>query len=87
MATPLDETKSKRKHKTLNDHMGELRAKRARIQLGGGKERIDKQHAAGKLSARERIDETGRPRQLSGNRPFRRASLHLVRHGRERDAR
>lgn len=55
MATPLDETKSKRKHKTLNDHMGELRAKRARIQLGGGQGRIDKQHAAGKLSARERI--------------------------------
>ena len=34
-----------------------LRQKRAGIVEGGGKERIDKQHAAGKLTARERIDE------------------------------
>ncbi|MGA7461992.1 MAG: carboxyl transferase domain-containing protein [Candidatus Korobacteraceae bacterium] len=33
-----------------------MREKRARLQLGGGQDRIDKQHAAGKLSARERID-------------------------------
>ena len=56
MATPSEETKSKRKHKTLDNRIGELREKRARIQLGGGQDRVDKQHAAGKLSARERID-------------------------------
>jgi methylmalonyl-CoA carboxyltransferase large subunit len=33
----------------------ELRNKRARIEQGGGKERVEKQHAAGKLTARERI--------------------------------
>ena len=56
MATSVDHPKSKRKEKTLNDRIGELREKRARIELGGGKERIDKQHAAGKLSARERVE-------------------------------
>ena len=56
MATSVDHPKSKRKHKTLNDRIGELREKRARIELGGGQERIDKQHAAGKLSARERVE-------------------------------
>lgn len=34
----------------------ELRKRRAKALLGGGKERIDKQHAKGKLTARERID-------------------------------
>src|SRR5271165_3427099 len=32
-----------------------LRQKRAKIERGGGKARIDKQHASGKLTARERI--------------------------------
>src|ERR1700690_1639065 len=32
-----------------------LRHKRAEIELGGGPERIAKQHAAGKLTARERV--------------------------------
>ena len=34
----------------------ELHATRARLRLGGGQEKIDKQHAADKLTARERID-------------------------------
>jgi methylmalonyl-CoA carboxyltransferase large subunit len=33
----------------------ELRRKKARLYLGGGQERIDKQHAAGKRTARERL--------------------------------
>lgn len=33
-----------------------LRHKKERIALGGGQERIDKQHAKGKLSARERLE-------------------------------
>src|ERR1035437_4901638 len=35
------------------DHLLELRAE---ARLGGGQDRIDKQHAAGRLTARERID-------------------------------
>ena len=42
---------------TLEDKLRELRAKRAHIAGGGGKERIDKQHSTGKLTARERINE------------------------------
>ncbi len=34
----------------------ELREKRALGRLGGGAERIEAQHARGKLTARERID-------------------------------
>ena len=48
--------KAKRKPKTLNDRITELREERARIVLGGGQERIEKQHAGGKLTARERVE-------------------------------
>jgi methylmalonyl-CoA carboxyltransferase large subunit len=41
----------------LEDKLRELRERRCRIAEGGGKDRIEKQHAAGKLTARERIDE------------------------------
>jgi methylmalonyl-CoA decarboxylase subunit alpha len=34
----------------------DLHARRARIRAGGGPERVERQHAAGKLTARERID-------------------------------
>ena len=44
------------KRKTIADEVNDLRAKRAEIELGGGKERIEKQHASGKLTARERIE-------------------------------
>lgn len=38
------------------DKINELYDKRRRSELGGGDERIDKQHAKGKMTARERID-------------------------------
>ena len=41
---------------TIEAQIEALRQKRAKIERGGGKERIDKQHGAGKLTARERID-------------------------------
>ncbi|HET6206342.1 MAG TPA: acyl-CoA carboxylase subunit beta [Terracidiphilus sp.] len=41
--------------KTMQDKVADLNARRAELELGGGKERIDKQHASGKLSARERV--------------------------------
>ena len=36
--------------------ISELRKRLAQVKLGGGKERIEKQHAKGKLTARERIE-------------------------------
>ena len=41
--------------KSMQERVAELNTRRSELELGGGKERIDKQHAAGKLSARERI--------------------------------
>jgi methylmalonyl-CoA carboxyltransferase large subunit len=40
---------------TMEMEIESLRQKRAAIEQGGGRERIDKQHASGKLTARERI--------------------------------
>ncbi len=40
---------------TMADKVSELRAKRAELELGGGKDRIEKQHDSGKLTARERV--------------------------------
>jgi propionyl-CoA carboxylase beta chain len=40
----------------MYDKIHELYDKRREVELGGGEERIDKQHEKGKLTARERID-------------------------------
>lgn len=40
----------------MHEIVEELEKKRARAKLGGGQNRIDSQHAKGKLTARERID-------------------------------
>jgi methylmalonyl-CoA carboxyltransferase large subunit len=45
-----------RKPKSMTEKIAELAGKREVVQLGGGQDRIEKQHAAGKLTARERID-------------------------------
>jgi methylmalonyl-CoA carboxyltransferase large subunit len=45
-----------RKPKTMTEKIAEVASKRRALQLGGGQDRIDKQHAAGKLTARERIE-------------------------------
>jgi methylmalonyl-CoA carboxyltransferase large subunit len=52
MATPTLKPASA----TMKERTAELREKRAKIKEGGGKQRIQKQHKAGKLAARERID-------------------------------
>ncbi len=39
------------------DRLDDLRARRARVEAGGGEERIARQHGAGKLTARERLAE------------------------------
>ncbi len=43
------------KRPTTQDKVKALAEKKARLQAGGGKKRIDKQHESGKLTARERI--------------------------------
>src|SRR5258708_9416480 len=40
----------------LSERSEELKRRRAAAELGGGKARIEKQHAAGKLTARERVE-------------------------------
>ncbi len=40
----------------IEDRIQELREKRARLMEGGGKEKLEKQRAGGKLTARERIE-------------------------------
>jgi len=40
---------------SMADKVSSLRAKRAEVELGGGKDRIEKQHYSGKLTARERV--------------------------------
>src|SRR3954466_7254043 len=40
----------------LTERIQELNRRLAAAELGGGKDRIEKQHAAGKLTARERIE-------------------------------
>ena len=42
--------------KTLDEKIAELVARRVELELGGGQDRIDRQHASGKLSARERVE-------------------------------
>ena len=40
----------------IYEKINELYDKKTEIELGGGEDRIDKQHERGKLTARERID-------------------------------
>ena len=42
---------------TIEGKIAELRNPREQIELGGGEERIEKHHASGKLTARERVAE------------------------------
>ena len=46
--------------------VGELRATQERLQLGGGKAAIERQHAKGRLTARERIAKLDRSRYAAG---------------------
>jgi len=50
-----EEVETKRPH-TIEERMHELERRRVVVRNGGGDERIAKQHKAGKLTARERVD-------------------------------
>ncbi|TIC81697.1 acyl-CoA carboxylase subunit beta [Nocardioides sp. GY 10127] len=41
---------------TMAERTDDLRAQRAAVELGGGEQRLEKQHQQGKLTARERVD-------------------------------
>lgn len=45
-----------RRQMTMADRIAELRQRRAKLLEMGGRDRVEKQHQSGKLSARERID-------------------------------
>src|ERR1035437_1696175 len=47
--------KKEKSQKTMAEQISGLEAKRTELKLGGGQERIEKQHASGKLTARERV--------------------------------
>ena len=70
MATETPE-KAAAKTTGMEQKIQELAAKRAEVMLGGGEDKIEKQHEAGKLTARERIDAPGRCRKLPGDRAVR----------------
>ena len=57
---------------------------RSKAMLGGGEERLEKQRQGGKLTARERVEALVDPDSFEETRTVRRASRHVVRHGRER---
>jgi 3-methylcrotonyl-CoA carboxylase beta subunit len=52
----ITEPKPKQKSSRLRELAAELRQLEAKLHLGGGHEKIEKQHKQGKLTARERID-------------------------------
>ena len=56
--------------RTMDQRVEELRTRRAEVELGGGKERIDKQHQGGKLTARERIAELCDPNSFQESGMF-----------------
>ncbi|MFT6199041.1 MAG: acetyl-CoA carboxylase carboxyltransferase component, partial [Vicingaceae bacterium] len=55
MAQKIDIEESKNDD-SIRMMLSDLNRKQEKINLGGGQKKIDKQHAKGKLIARERID-------------------------------
>lgn len=42
---------------TVQEKIEDLKVRQEKIKLGGGQKRIDKHHASGKLTARERVEQ------------------------------
>ena len=61
----------------MQEKIDELQKRRAKVMLGGGADKLEKQHKAGKLTARETRRRAGRSGQLSGERPVCRAPRHV----------
>ena len=75
------------KQKTMSDRIAELVAKRSAVELGGGKGRIEHQHAAGKMTARERIAKLIDREKLRRDWAVCPSPRDLIRHGRQGTAR
>ncbi len=58
---------------TQDPRLEQLQARRERVEMGGGQARIDKQHAKGKLTARERIEKLLDPGTFQEVQPFTKA--------------
>lgn len=57
MAGTVTPPKAPAQHKkSMQERIDDLKQRRAKLYEGGGKDRIEKQHAAGKLTARERVE-------------------------------
>ena len=54
---------------TMQDRIAELQALRAEVNAGGGQDRQDRQHAQGKLTARERVSELLDPGSFAETEP------------------
>ena len=54
---------------STSDRIEELKRRRSRAEAGGGKERIAKMHAKGKVTARERIALLSEPEQEGETQP------------------
>ena len=73
-----------RKRASNQEKIDELRAKKAELEQGGGPLRLQKQHASGKLTARERLDILVDRGTLSRSWIVRQAPRYVLRHVRER---
>ena len=78
----MDATNMQSQGREISNHRWKSVRKNASVSmLGGGADKLDKQRAAGKLTARERIEALVDPRQLPGDWAVREASRDAVRHG------
>src|SRR5581483_7400352 len=55
---------SSKMHASMAEKIAALRSRREQVEAGGGKERVEKQHAAGKLTARERVQKLVDPKSF-----------------------
>jgi methylmalonyl-CoA carboxyltransferase large subunit len=55
---------SSKVHASMEEKIASLRSRREQVEAGGGKERVEKQHAAGKLTARERVQNLVDPKSF-----------------------
>src|SRR5215467_1888801 len=60
-ATSEKPSEKAKTQKTIEEKIADLRARRSHVQEGGGKSKVEKQRAAGKLTARERVEKLSDP--------------------------
>jgi methylmalonyl-CoA carboxyltransferase 12S subunit len=56
VTTPAQPQKPKTKSRSMQERVAELQQRRDHLMLGGGADRIERQHSGGKLTARERVE-------------------------------